>query len=60
MDWGQVCTHIETLNREMGAVQTSVEWIKYILHGQMVFLVAILGISWRSMYWSRRNGNGKR
>jgi len=59
MTWETMCQHIEVLNREMGAVQTSIEWIKYILSGQLTLLVAILALSWRTKYWIKRNGNGQ-
>ena len=59
MNWEQVCQHIEILNREMGGVLVSIQWIKYILGSQMTLLVALLGLSWRTIYWVKRNGNGR-
>lgn len=48
--------HIETLNREMGAVQASVELLVKMAGIQLVAILGIGAIGWRGMYWTKKNG----
>ena len=51
---------VSILNREMGGVLSSIQWIKYILGTQTTLLIAVLGFSWRSWAWAKKNGKNNK
>jgi hypothetical protein len=51
--------HIETLNREMGVVQTYVTMLLRMAYAQFFLLFTLLALGWRNIYWTKRNGGKK-
>ena len=55
--------HIEIINRELGGIQEGLIWIKNSIMWQLgIFgsiMTGIIVLSWRNLYWIKRNGNKK-